>query len=143
MLERGAKIILIRPAPVPGYEGRRSFALPEFDPFWAKVAEADIAVGMHASDDGLTRYYNDWDGTHGGELLPFAGGKSAFIGHRAHAEPGHLRHGRFAHRPRSAHSLPDAAHPARRERVRLGAPDRRGAHAFLRARARTSTTRTR
>jgi predicted TIM-barrel fold metal-dependent hydrolase len=33
---------------------------------------------MHASDDGLTRYYNDWNGTHGGELLPFAGGKSAF-----------------------------------------------------------------
>lgn len=69
VLERGAKIILIRPAPVPGYEGRRSFALPEFDPFWAKVAEADIAVGMHASDDGMTRYYNDWNGTHGGELL--------------------------------------------------------------------------
>jgi predicted TIM-barrel fold metal-dependent hydrolase len=33
---------------------------------------------MHASDDGMTRYYNDWNGTHGGELLPFAGGKSAF-----------------------------------------------------------------
>ena len=78
VLEHGAKIILIRPAPVPGLRGTRSFALPEFDPFWAKVAEADIAVGMHASDDGLTRYYNDWNGTHGGELLPFAGGKSAF-----------------------------------------------------------------
>ncbi|CAN5598118.1 hypothetical protein BH09ACT7_BH09ACT7_25860 [soil metagenome] len=31
---RGAKAILIRPAPVPGYKGSRSFALPEFDPFW-------------------------------------------------------------------------------------------------------------
>jgi predicted TIM-barrel fold metal-dependent hydrolase len=78
VLERGAKIILVRPAPVPGYQGRRSFALSEFDPFWQRVAEADVAVGMHASDDGLTRYYNDWNGTHGGELLPFAGGKSAF-----------------------------------------------------------------
>ena len=58
VVERGAKIILIRPAPVPGYEGYRSFALPEFDPFWQKVVELDITVGMHASDDGLTRYYN-------------------------------------------------------------------------------------
>ena len=37
-VERGAKAILIRPAPVPGFNGRRrSFALPEFDPFWEKV----------------------------------------------------------------------------------------------------------
>jgi predicted TIM-barrel fold metal-dependent hydrolase len=75
--ERGAKIILIRPAPVPGYRGRRSFALPEFDPFWQRVTELDIAVGMHASDDGLTRYYNQWEGRPDGELLPFAG-KTAF-----------------------------------------------------------------
>ena len=35
VLERGAKAILIRPAPVPDFNGRRrSFALPEFDPFW-------------------------------------------------------------------------------------------------------------
>ncbi len=76
VVERGAKIILIRPAPVPGYEGYRSFALPEFDPFWEKVVEADITVGLHASDDGLTRYYNQWEGTQR-EHLPFAG-PSAF-----------------------------------------------------------------
>ena len=34
VLERGAKVILVRPAPVPGLRGSRSFALPEFDPFW-------------------------------------------------------------------------------------------------------------
>ena len=39
LVERGAKIILIRPAPVPGYKGYRSMALPEFDPFWAKVEQ--------------------------------------------------------------------------------------------------------
>ncbi|MGO9856054.1 MAG: amidohydrolase family protein [Acidimicrobiales bacterium] len=76
VVERGAKIILIRPAPVPGYEGYRSFALSEFDPFWEKVVEADITVGLHASDDGLTRYYNQWEGTQR-EHLPFAG-PSAF-----------------------------------------------------------------
>jgi predicted TIM-barrel fold metal-dependent hydrolase len=72
VVERGAKIILIRPAPVPGYEGSRSFALPEFDPFWRKVVEADVTVGLHASDDGLTRYYNQWEGRQDGEHLPFA-----------------------------------------------------------------------
>ena len=76
--ERGAKIILIRPAPVPGFEGNRSFALPEFDPFWQRVTELDITVGLHASDDGLTRYYNQWEGKPEGEHLPFAG-KSAFM----------------------------------------------------------------
>ena len=36
VVSRGAKAILIRPAPVPDFNGRRrSFALPEFDPFWA------------------------------------------------------------------------------------------------------------
>ena len=69
--ERGAKIILIRPAPVPSLRGFRSFALPEFDPFWAKVQEYDLTVGMHSSDDGLTRYFNQWNG-HYDEHLPFS-----------------------------------------------------------------------
>ena len=38
--ERGAKIFLIRVAPVPTWKGRKSFALPEFDPFWAEVERA-------------------------------------------------------------------------------------------------------
>jgi predicted TIM-barrel fold metal-dependent hydrolase len=71
VVERGAKLVLIRPAPVPGIEGVRSFALPEFDPFWEKVVEADIAVGMHSSDDGMTKYMNIWEGTGRGEYLPF------------------------------------------------------------------------
>jgi predicted TIM-barrel fold metal-dependent hydrolase len=72
VVSRGARIILIRPAPVPGFEGTRSFALPEFDPFWEKVVEADIAVGLHASDDGISKYLNVWEGRRDGEFLPFA-----------------------------------------------------------------------
>jgi predicted TIM-barrel fold metal-dependent hydrolase len=72
VVEHGAKVILIRPAPVPSLKGYRSFALPEFDPFWAKVQEYDITVGMHASDDGMTRYYNQWEG-HNDDYQPFAG----------------------------------------------------------------------
>ncbi len=70
VIERGARIILIRPAPVPGTDGTRSFALPEFDPFWEKVVEADIAVGMHASDVGSAKYVSQWEGARG-EYLPF------------------------------------------------------------------------
>ena len=74
VLERGAKIILVRPAPVPGFRGPRSFALPEFDPFWERVQEADIVVGMHASDSGYQRYINEWEGIRDDEFTPFAGG---------------------------------------------------------------------
>ena len=73
VLERGAKVILIRPAPVPGFMGRRSMALPEFDPFWRRVVEADIFVGMHGSDSGYQRYSNDWEGIRN-EYTPFKAG---------------------------------------------------------------------
>ncbi len=85
--ERGARIILVRPAPVPGLRGPRSFALPEFDPFWELVQERDVVVGMHASDSGYQRYINEWDGVRDDEFTPFSGGSafSAIIGatHRA------------------------------------------------------------
>jgi predicted TIM-barrel fold metal-dependent hydrolase len=69
VLERGAKTVLIRPAPVPGFAGSRSFAFPEFDPFWQRVVDADILVSMHASDSGYSRYQSDWTGPE--EYLPF------------------------------------------------------------------------
>jgi predicted TIM-barrel fold metal-dependent hydrolase len=69
VLERGARTVLVRPAPVPGYAGSRSPALPEFDPFWERVVEADIPVSMHASDSGYARYKADWTGP--SEYLPF------------------------------------------------------------------------
>jgi len=78
LVERGAKAVLIRPAPVPDFgTRRRSFALPEFDAFWKKVEEADIVVGMHASDSGFQRYVNEWEG-HDGEFLPFDKKPSGF-----------------------------------------------------------------
>jgi predicted TIM-barrel fold metal-dependent hydrolase len=85
VVERGAKAILVRPAPVPDFNNRRrSFALEEFDPFWQKVVEADVVVGMHASDSGFQRYVNEWEG-HDGEFLPFNTKLSAFY-HLLHAE---------------------------------------------------------
>ena len=52
---------MIRPAAPPGLRGPRSFALPEFDPFWELVQESGIVTGMHASDSGYTRYTNEWE----------------------------------------------------------------------------------
>ncbi len=69
VLERGARTVLIRPAPVPGYRGSRSFGYPEFDPFWKAVTDADILVSMHSSDSGYSRYQSDWTGP--SEMLPF------------------------------------------------------------------------
>ena len=77
VLERGARVILVRPAPAQGLVCRRSPFLPEFDSFWAKVAEADILVGLHASDSGYQRYTNEWEGVRSGEFLPFKN-RSAF-----------------------------------------------------------------
>ena len=70
VVARGARVILIRPAPVPGLRGSRSFGFPEFDPFWEKVVEHDVLVGMHSSDSGYERYANDWLGSNE-EMLPF------------------------------------------------------------------------
>ena len=60
--DRGARIFLLRVAPVPTWKGQRSFALPEFDPFWERVQELGLLVGMHAGDPGYTKYINEWEG---------------------------------------------------------------------------------
>jgi predicted TIM-barrel fold metal-dependent hydrolase len=69
VVERGAKVVLIRPAPAFGYVYPRSFGLPEFDPFWQAVVDADVLVAMHASDSGYSRYQSEWTGPT--EMLPF------------------------------------------------------------------------
>ena len=68
-LDRGARCILIRPAPAWGLRGPRSPALPEFDPFWARVQEAGVLVGMHSSDSGYADLVSIWEGKT--EFLPF------------------------------------------------------------------------
>src|SRR5690606_33096549 len=42
LIDNGAKVVLIKPAPVNGYKGWRSPALPEFDPFWKDVEDAGM-----------------------------------------------------------------------------------------------------
>jgi predicted TIM-barrel fold metal-dependent hydrolase len=70
LIERGAKAVLMRPAPVSGLRGTRSPFLPEFDPFWARVQEAGLVVALHASDSGYQDYLNTWEGS-AGEYVAF------------------------------------------------------------------------
>jgi predicted TIM-barrel fold metal-dependent hydrolase len=64
LLGRGTRVVLMRPAPAWGYQGPRSFALPEFDPFWERIQETGTLVVLHASDTGYVRYANEWEGVH-------------------------------------------------------------------------------
>jgi predicted TIM-barrel fold metal-dependent hydrolase len=74
VLDHGAKVILMRPAPSWGYAGPRSFALPEYDPYWKLVEESGILVVIHASDNGYNRYTNEWEGVKN-EMEAFAAPK--------------------------------------------------------------------
>jgi len=62
VVENGAHVVLMRPAPSWGYRGPRSFALPEYDVMWDRIVEAGLLVVFHASDSGYIRYTNEWEG---------------------------------------------------------------------------------
>jgi predicted TIM-barrel fold metal-dependent hydrolase len=70
-LEHGAKAVLMRPAPAWGYQGPRSFCLPEYDPYWKLLEESGTLLVIHSSDSGYQRYVNEWEGVRG-EWTPFA-----------------------------------------------------------------------
>jgi len=70
LLEQGANVVLMRPAPAWGYRGPRSFGLPEFDDYWRLVEDSGVLVVLHASDSGYVRYTNEWEGATS-ETLPF------------------------------------------------------------------------
>jgi predicted TIM-barrel fold metal-dependent hydrolase len=70
VLEHGARVVNIRPAPVPDIRGSRSFGFEEYDPFWARVADAGIFVTMHGSDSGYDRITKWWTGS-GSEQVAF------------------------------------------------------------------------
>lgn len=75
-LKKGARCIGVRPAPVPGLRGSLSLGASEFDPFWARCAEARIFVCLHASDSGYDVIARWWMQKARGEYRPFE--KDAF-----------------------------------------------------------------
>ena len=62
VLARGAKLVLVRPAPVPGLVKPRSLGDRSHDPVWARLAEAGVPVGFHLSDSGYLHIAAAWGG---------------------------------------------------------------------------------
>ncbi len=73
VLERGARMVHLRPAPVPTANGKgRSFGHPDHDPVWARLAEADVPVAFHLGDSGYEMFAGAWGARDWFE--PFRGG---------------------------------------------------------------------
>jgi predicted TIM-barrel fold metal-dependent hydrolase len=61
LLERGVRIVHVRPAPVPGPHGTgRSLGDKAHDPVWARLAEAGVPVAFHLGDSGYNRFAAAW-----------------------------------------------------------------------------------
>ena len=78
LLERGARVVHVRPAPVPGPTGTsRSLGDKRHDPVWARLAEAGVPVAFHLGDSGYeARFASAW-----GSRKDFGFGKSDPLGH--------------------------------------------------------------
>jgi predicted TIM-barrel fold metal-dependent hydrolase len=64
LIERGARIVHVRPAPVPGEHGSsRSLGHRAHDPVWARLAEASIPVAFHLGDSGYNSFTEMWGGS--------------------------------------------------------------------------------
>ena len=70
-LERDARVVFLRPAPVYKTGGSTSPADPCHDPFWARVHEAGITVAFHAGDSGYGRQAAAWESR--GQMEGFRG----------------------------------------------------------------------
>ena len=77
LLERGARIVHVRPAPVPAPNGSsRSLGDKLHDPLWARLAEAGVPVSFHLGDSGYEATFGSAWGSRG----DFGFGKSDALG---------------------------------------------------------------
>lgn len=61
LLARGARVVHVRPAPVPTGQGSgRSLGDPLHDPVWARLAEAGVPVAFHLGDSGYNAFAGAW-----------------------------------------------------------------------------------
>jgi predicted TIM-barrel fold metal-dependent hydrolase len=71
-IERGARFVTFRPAPVAVPGRPRSPGDRGHDRVWAMAAEAGVVIVIHAADSGYAKYLHDW-----GESDRFTGLKSS------------------------------------------------------------------
>jgi predicted TIM-barrel fold metal-dependent hydrolase len=62
VLGRGARLVHVRPAPVPGVLKNRSLGHRSHDPVWARLAEANVPVAFHLGDSGYLKIAGMWGG---------------------------------------------------------------------------------
>jgi predicted TIM-barrel fold metal-dependent hydrolase len=63
LLARGARLVHVRPAPVPGPNGTsRSLGSKQHDPVWARLAEASVPAAFHLGDSGYNLLSAAWGG---------------------------------------------------------------------------------
>jgi predicted TIM-barrel fold metal-dependent hydrolase len=62
VIDGGAKLVHIRPAPVPGAARPRSLGDPVHDPVWARLAEANVPAAFHLGDSGYLKIAGMWGG---------------------------------------------------------------------------------
>jgi predicted TIM-barrel fold metal-dependent hydrolase len=60
---QGARVVVMRSAPVVGPGFARSPGDAVYDPFWARIDEAGILAAYHSGDSGYGRYALDWGET--------------------------------------------------------------------------------
>jgi predicted TIM-barrel fold metal-dependent hydrolase len=70
-IAQGAKLITLRNGPVYTRTGTTSPAAPEFDPFWARVEEANLIMAPHAGDDGYDFLTKMWEPEGGNKMLNY------------------------------------------------------------------------
>lgn len=70
VLERGARVVSVRPAPIPAGGGRsKPFGDPAYEKVWALLEEAGVAVAFHLSDSGYNQFASAWGGPE--RFVPF------------------------------------------------------------------------
>ena len=61
LLDHGARIVHVRPAPVPSeHDTTRSLGDKRHDPVWARLAEASVPVAFHLGDSGYNMFAAEW-----------------------------------------------------------------------------------
>jgi len=61
-IANGVKVVVMRTSPaIDPTGGTRSPGDKIFDPFWARLAEANVSVAFHSGDAGYGKYIDDWE----------------------------------------------------------------------------------
>lgn len=82
VVDNGAKVVLIRPAPVRSWQGFRSPALPHYDPFWSRVEELGLPVVFHAAQPPLMDYVDMWETSATNSAFTMSAFRYVALGHR-------------------------------------------------------------